>query len=63
MEDMDGELKKISVKPTISLGFFIHNFLLFSFFSDNVENFISNNMSHQKFELDKNYKLFIGGII
>ena len=53
--ELDGHLEKKLVEPNISLGFFIYYFLLSSFFSESVEIFIPNKMSHQKFESDENY--------
>ena len=39
------------------------NFIDRLFFSESVENCMSNKMSQQKFESDKRYRFFIGEII
>ena len=60
LKELDGQLEKIS---RISLAFLICNFLLLSFFSESVKYFISNKASNFKFDFNKNYRFFIGGII
>ena len=51
--------KKVS-RTDYFLIFFSFVIFLYWFFSKSVESFISNKISHKKFESDKNYKFSLG---
>ena len=60
---LEGKSEKMLVEPAISSTFSFIILFCRVHFSENVKNFISNNMSYEKYESNRNYRFFIGRII